>query len=46
VLALQFVALIGTAIAGVWQISRGQAIEPSAMVTRVATAIGERIARS
>jgi len=46
VLALQFVALIGTAIAGVWQISRGQAIEPSAMVTRVATAIGERMARS
>jgi lipopolysaccharide export system permease protein len=46
VLAVQFIALIGCAIAGLWQISRGRAIEPSAVVARVATAIAERAARS
>jgi lipopolysaccharide export system permease protein len=46
VLSVQFIALIGCAIAGLWQISRGRAIEPSAVVARVATAIAERAARS
>ena len=46
VLSLQFVALIGALIAGIWQISRGQAIEPSKIVVKVATAIGDRIARA
>src|SRR5580700_5847349 len=39
VLSVQFIALIGCAIAGLWQISRGQAIEPSTVVARIATAI-------
>ncbi len=46
VLAVQFIALIGTAIAGLWQISRGQAIEPSTIVVRVATAVADRVARN
>jgi lipopolysaccharide export system permease protein len=46
VLSLQFIALIGTLIACIWQISRGQAIEPSTIVVRIATAISERAARS
>jgi len=45
-LGVQFIALIGTAVAGLWQISRGQAIEPAAVVTKVATVIGDRIARA
>jgi lipopolysaccharide export system permease protein len=46
VLAVQFVALIGAIAAGLWQISRGKAVEPAAVLTRVANAIGERIARA
>jgi lipopolysaccharide export system permease protein len=46
VLAVQYVALFGAMIAGLWQISRGRAIEPAATVSRVATAIGERVARA
>jgi lipopolysaccharide export system permease protein len=45
-LAVQFIALVGSAIAGLWQISRGHAIEPAAAVTKVATVIGDRIARA
>ena len=45
-LAVQYVALFGAMAAGLWQISRGQAIEPAAAVLRVATAVGERIARA
>src|ERR1700728_650247 len=45
VLGVQFVALAGTFLAGLWQISRGKAIEPATMLTRIATAITERIAR-
>jgi hypothetical protein len=45
-LAVQFIALIGCAIAGIWQISRGRAIEPAAVVSKIATAIGDRIARA
>ena len=46
VLAVQYVALFGVAGAGLWQISRGRAVEPAAAVTKFATAISERIARA
>jgi lipopolysaccharide export system permease protein len=46
VLGVQFVALIGTSVAALWQISRGQAIEPRGVVSKFATAISERIARA
>ncbi len=46
VLAVQYVALFGAIAAGLWQISRGQAVEPAAAVSKFATAIGERIARA
>ncbi len=46
VLAVQYVALFGAMAAGLWQISRGQAVEPAAAVTKFATAISERIARA
>jgi lipopolysaccharide export system permease protein len=45
-LALQYVALFGAMIGGLWQISRGKAVEPAAAVSKFATAIGERIARA
>jgi hypothetical protein len=46
VLALQYVALFGSMGAGLWQISRGRAVEPAAAVSQLATAIGERLARA
>jgi lipopolysaccharide export system permease protein len=46
VLALQYVALFGAMGVGLWQLSRGRAIEPVAAVARLATAIGERLARA
>lgn len=46
VLAVQYVALFGTIAAGLWQISRGRALEPAAAVSRLATAIGDRMARA
>ena len=46
VLALQYVALFGAIAAGLWQISRGQAVEPAAAVLKFATTIGDRIARA
>jgi lipopolysaccharide export system permease protein len=46
VLAVQYVALFGTIAAGLWQISRGQAVEPADAVSKLATAIGERVARA
>lgn len=45
-LAVQYVALFGTIAAGLWQISRGQAVEPADAVSKLATAISERIARA
>jgi lipopolysaccharide export system permease protein len=45
-LALQFAALIGSIVLGLWQVSRGQAIEPSVIASRIATAISERVARA
>jgi hypothetical protein len=45
-LALQYFALFGAVTAGLWQISRGRAIEPAAAISRLATALGERLARA
>jgi hypothetical protein len=45
-LAVQYVALFGSMAAACWQISRGQAIEPAAAVSRLATAITERLAKA
>jgi lipopolysaccharide export system permease protein len=45
ILIVQYVALFGAMAAGVWQISRGRAIEPAATVSRFASAIAERLAR-
>jgi lipopolysaccharide export system permease protein len=46
VLALQYVALVISIAGGLWMISRGQAIEPTAALSKVATAIGERFAKA
>jgi hypothetical protein len=46
VLALQYVALVGSIVAGLWLISRGQALEPAAAVSKIATAITERFAKA
>jgi lipopolysaccharide export system permease protein len=46
VLAVQYVALFGAIAGGLWQISRGRAVEPAAAVSRFASAIGERLARA
>ena len=46
VLAIQYVALFGAIGAGLWQIWRGHAVEPAASVSKIATAITERIARA
>ena len=46
VLAVQYVALFGAMAAGLWQISRGQTVEPSAAVSKIATAVAERLARA
>ena len=45
-LAAQYVALLGAIAAGSWQISRGQAIEPAAVVSKMATIIGERLSKA
>lgn len=45
-LAVQYVALFGAIIAGLWQISRGQAIEPAAIVSKIATIIDDRLAKA
>jgi hypothetical protein len=45
-LAVQYVALFGAIVAGSWQISRGQAIEPAAVVSKIATIIGKRVAKA
>jgi hypothetical protein len=45
-LAAQYVALLGAIAAGSWQISRGQAIEPAAVVSKIATIIGDRFAKA
>jgi len=45
-LAVQYVALVGATAAGIWQISTGKTLEPAPIVSKIATAIGERIARA
>jgi lipopolysaccharide export system permease protein len=45
-LAAQYVALFGAMAFGSWQIARGQAIEPAAFVSKIATMIGERFAKA
>jgi lipopolysaccharide export system permease protein len=46
ILSLQFIALFGAMLAGLWQISRGKAVEVGPMVAKIATAVGERWARA
>jgi len=45
-LSMQFIAIFGTLIAGLWQISRGRAIEHANFISKIATAITERISRA
>ncbi len=45
-LAAQYVALVAAMLAGLWQISSGKTLEPAPIVSKIATAIGERIARA
>jgi lipopolysaccharide export system permease protein len=46
VLAVQFIALLGTLAAALWQASRGETMEPAKIASRVATALTERFARA
>jgi len=45
-LSLQFIALAATIGVGLWQISRGKAVEHAAVIHRIATAVTERMARA
>jgi lipopolysaccharide export system permease protein len=45
-LAIQFIALFGAMAVGLIQIARGKTVEHGAAVTRIANAIGNRIARA
>ena len=45
-LAAQYVALFGAMAFGSWQIARGQAIEPAAFVSKIASMIGDRLAKA
>ncbi len=45
VLAVQYVALLLAMAGGLWQISRGRAVEPLGFVTKLAAAIGQRLAQ-
>jgi hypothetical protein len=44
-LAVQYVALFGATAVGSWLIARGQAIEPAAVVSKIATSVGERLSK-
>jgi lipopolysaccharide export system permease protein len=46
VLALQYVALFAAIGLGLWQIGRGRAVEPAAAVSKLATAVTDRIAKA
>jgi len=46
VLALQYVALFGAIGGGLWQIGRGRAVEPAAAMSKLATAVTDRIAKA
>jgi lipopolysaccharide export system permease protein len=45
-LSLQFVALAAAIAGGLWQISRGKAVEHALFVNRIANAVSERLARA
>ena len=45
-LSLQFVALATAIGVGLWQVSRGKAVEHAAIIHRIATAVTERMARA
>lgn len=45
-LSLQFIALAAAIGIGLWQISRGKAVEHAAFIHRIATAVTERMARA
>jgi lipopolysaccharide export system permease protein len=45
-LALQFIALLAAIVGGLWLIGRGRAVEPAVVVSRLATAISDRVARA
>ncbi len=46
VLAVQYVALFAAIGGGLWQIGRGRAVEPAAAVSKLATALTDRIAKA
>jgi lipopolysaccharide export system permease protein len=46
VLSIQFIVLIAATAIGVWQISRGRAVEPSTVLTKATNAISDRVARA
>jgi lipopolysaccharide export system permease protein len=46
VLAVQYVALFAAIGGGLWQIGRGRAVEPAAAVSKLATAVTDRIAKA
>jgi lipopolysaccharide export system permease protein len=46
ILAVQYVVLFGAMVAGLLQISRGRAVEPAAAISRLATAVTERVSRA
>ena len=46
ILAVQYVGLFGAMIAGLLQISRGRAVEPAAGISKLATAVTERVSRA
>jgi lipopolysaccharide export system permease protein len=45
-LALQYIALLGALAIGLWQTSRGKAIEPAGVLSKIASVIGQRIAQA
>jgi len=45
-LALQYIMLVGAMAVGLWQTSRGKAIEPAGVISKIASVIGERVARA
>jgi lipopolysaccharide export system permease protein len=46
VLAVQYIALFVAIGGGLWQIGRGRAVEPAAAVSKLATAVSDRIAKA
>ena len=46
ILIVQYVALFGTIAVGLWQISRGQPLQPATAVLKIVTALTERFAHT